>query len=626
LFLSLVVAAGVIGASAVPAAAADGPATGPDSSTYLAAQNQAQDAYQAQEAGAHADPGLGDSTASGGLTAQSLQASASVTGSQFNAGDIISNNNFYNGSAMTAASIQTFLNTEVPTCKSGSTCLKSYTQTTTTIAANAMCTQYTGAAGESAATIIYKAGLACGISQKVLLATMQKEQSLVTSTAPTATNYSAAMGYACPDTGLGCDATSAGFFNQVYWAAWQFKRYSNPAGSGGDYDFTWYPVGKSTKILYSPTTSCGSAYVNIWNSATAALYYYTPYQPNAAALSNLYGSGNACSSYGNRNFWTTYNAWFGSPTAGQSPTVGRLSGADRYGTAVAISQSAYQTSAVPVPVVYIATGQNFPDALSAAPAAASQHGPLLLVTGTSVPTEVTTELARLKPAKIVVVGGTSVISAAVYNQLAATPSLNHNASAIARLSGADRFATSRLIATTEFRSGSSTVYLATGENFPDALSAGAVAGHLGAPVLLVDGAESTVDAATLATISTLHATKAVIVGGTSVISTGFQSSLATHLTTVSRVSGADRYGTSAAINAGSAGASHVYLATGFDFPDALAGAAAAGASGSPLYVVEPGCLPTESFDAAFSTTLTSVSLLGGTSALNADVAGLEACQ
>lgn len=51
-------------------------------------------------------------------------------------------------------------------------------------------------------------------------------------------------------------------------------------------------------------------------AATAALYNYTPYTPNGAALSNMYGTGDRCSEYGNRNFWRIFNDWFG-------PTIGK---------------------------------------------------------------------------------------------------------------------------------------------------------------------------------------------------------------------------------------------------------------------------------------------------------------
>jgi putative cell wall-binding protein len=90
--------------------------------------------------------------------------------------------------------------------------------------------------------------------------------------------------------------------------------------------------------------------------------------------------------------------------------VTRLGGADRYATAAAISKA---TFAAGVPVVYIATGQNFPDALAGAAAAGYKGGPLLLVLTDSLPASTAAELARLKPARIVVLGSTSVVSGAM---------------------------------------------------------------------------------------------------------------------------------------------------------------------------------------------------------------------
>ena len=109
------------------------------------------------------------------------------------------------------------------------------------------------------------------------------------------------------------------------------------------------------------------------NAATAALYYYTPYQPNAAALANLYGTGDSCSAYGNRNFWRLYRDWFGDPRMGSTYTVARQEGIDRYATAAAVSKAAYPTAGVPV--AYVASGADFADALSAAPAAATVATP-----------------------------------------------------------------------------------------------------------------------------------------------------------------------------------------------------------------------------------------------------------
>src|SRR3954451_9274311 len=99
-----------------------------------------------------------------------------------------------------------------------------------------MCNAYSGAPNETSATIIYKVGQACNVSQAVLIVLLQKEQSLITDSWPSASQYTSATGFACPDTAP-CDAEYSGFYNQVYKAAWQYKRYSNPPGTSAF--FTW---------------------------------------------------------------------------------------------------------------------------------------------------------------------------------------------------------------------------------------------------------------------------------------------------------------------------------------------------------------------------------------------------
>ena len=162
---------------------------------------------------------------------------------------------------------------------------------------------------ERASTIIYKVAQACGINPQVLIVMLQKEQGLVTHTWPSDWRYTIAMGQGCPDTAA-CDTRYYGFFNQVYGAAWQLKRYANPPGTS-QY-FTWYAPGNTWNVRYHPNEACGSAPVYIQNQATANLYYYTPYQPNAAALRAGYGEGDGCSAYGNRNFFQYFTDWFGS--------------------------------------------------------------------------------------------------------------------------------------------------------------------------------------------------------------------------------------------------------------------------------------------------------------------------
>jgi VCBS repeat-containing protein len=101
-------------------------------------------------------------------------------------------------------------------------------------------------------------------------------------------------------------------------------------------------------------------------------------------------------------------------TVVQAGTVTRLAGANRYATSAAISKASFSPG---VPVAYIATGTGFADALSGAPVAGIAGGPILLVPGTSIPSVIATELGRLKPARIVILGGTGVVSAGVATAL-----------------------------------------------------------------------------------------------------------------------------------------------------------------------------------------------------------------
>ena len=244
-----------------------------------------------------------------------------LSGSSFQAGNIISDANFYDGDSMSASQVQSFLNGQVGSC-TNSGCLRNGRYSLNSHGADAMCGALTGGSSLSAADIITRVGRACSISPKVILVTLQKEQALVTSRGPSAAVLERAMGYACPDNAQGrCDPAYAGVGNQVYWAAWQWKRYGNPSGTSNY--FTWFAPGGTRQIQYNVPTSCGTRGVAVQNKATAALYYYTPYTPNTAALNNLYGTGDGCSAYGNRNFWRMYSDWFGSPTASAKP-IGAL--------------------------------------------------------------------------------------------------------------------------------------------------------------------------------------------------------------------------------------------------------------------------------------------------------------
>jgi hypothetical protein len=266
-------------------------------------------------------------------------AAKAVTGSEWNAGDIIDNTVFENKNSMSVAQVQQFLDAKVPSCDAmgaeqyGSTdktvyqyfhpkgykfpvtCLKDYYENPTNNQNNL--TQNDGqtapipSGAMSAAQIIVNAAQQYSINPEVLIVLLQKESGLITDDSPLSVQYQSATGYGCPDY-QSCNSQYAGFYNQLTNAAWQFRQYAtNPNAFS-------YVTGSGNHIQYNPNTSCGNSAVTIINQATASLYNYTPYQPNQAALSNLYGTGDSCSSYGNRNFWRDFNDWFGSPTDSNS--------------------------------------------------------------------------------------------------------------------------------------------------------------------------------------------------------------------------------------------------------------------------------------------------------------------
>ena len=241
---------------------------------------------------------------------------AALNGSMFNPGEIISDSVFFDFGTMSVADIQRFLDGRLSACRAAADrpgCLKDYRLSHPGAPGSpGRCEGLPAKNNISAAELIYDVARACGINPRVILVKLQKEQGLITATDPSPRAYDFALGMDCPDTPSGCSAASAGFFWQLYKGAGQLNYYSNPAGP-----FTWLKVGSTVRILYqNGKPECGRQEFVLKNKATAALYYYTPYVPNQAALNNLYGLGDSCSAYGNRNFWRFFSDWFGSPIGG----------------------------------------------------------------------------------------------------------------------------------------------------------------------------------------------------------------------------------------------------------------------------------------------------------------------
>ncbi|HWU46355.1 MAG TPA: cell wall-binding repeat-containing protein [Humibacter sp.] len=306
---------------------------------------------------------------------------------------------------------------------------------------------------------------------------------------------------------------------------------------------------------------------------------------------------------------------------------GRIAGASRFATSTTISSTFY--GAGDANVAYIADGLSYPDALSASAAAAYEGGPLLLVNPTSVPATVANELKRLQPPRIVVVGGPSAVSAGVFSSLAKLVP----AAGIRRVSGLDRYATSRAIASDAFPTYASngpldSVFVATGANYPDALVAGSAAGYQGSPLILVKGNASSLDSATTALISSFEPLRTYVVGGTATVSAGIQHSLENRAgaTTVLRLGGANRFLTAQAVNSQVFPfADSAFVTTAFGFADALSISAVAGVVGAPLLLATSTCIPYDELTHETRLGVSTYWIIGGTSVLNSAVENLTSC-
>ncbi|WP_434400490.1 cell wall-binding repeat-containing protein [Planococcus sp. 11815] len=250
----------------------------------------------------------------------------------------------------------------------------------------------------------------------------------------------------------------------------------------------------------------------------------------------------------------------------------RISGASRYDTAVEVSKKGWSTSGKAV----IATGGDFPDALSAAPLAAYQNAPLLLTKTDSLPQAVKDELKRLKVTEVTLIGGQGAISPMVEMEL---KDLKIKTT---RISGKNRYETSVNIA--KQMKTSTQAVVATGSTFADALSIAPVAGSQKMPILLTK--PNGLPAEVKAHFAAKAYSKTFIVGGKGAVS----DSTAKEVKNPVRLSGASRYETNSAVIThfkGSFGGQYMYLSTGANYPDALAGSVLAAKTKAPLVLTAP---------------------------------------
>ncbi|UXH43348.1 cell wall-binding repeat-containing protein [Rossellomorea vietnamensis] len=285
----------------------------------------------------------------------------------------------------------------------------------------------------------------------------------------------------------------------------------------------------------------------------------------------------------------------------------RIFGSDRYETAVKISSKGWEQSDVAV----IATGRNYPDALSATPLAYHHQAPLLLTNTTTLPKSVKDELKRLKVKKVILVGGKSVISANVEKEVK-----DLGIKTVSRISGADRYETSVKIA--EQLGFTDRAVVATGQSFADALSIAPIAARLEMPILLTskNGTPDSVQNY----IEESMFEQFYVIGGESVI----PEMVAEEFMNYERLSGSDRYETNSSIISYFAGELNIttpFIATGKNYPDALAGSALAAVEGNPVVLTHPKEAQFTTMDtlAMFAPVTDQYYILGGEGAISDSV-------
>lgn len=287
--------------------------------------------------------------------------------------------------------------------------------------------------------------------------------------------------------------------------------------------------------------------------------------------------------------------------------VDRRGGANRYETAVAVSWPNFASgSGSPVVVV---RGDLFPDALSAAPLATSVSGPVLLTGSTLLPGVLVGELERLDPSRIYIVGGPLAVSDAVAAELATY-------APVTRVAGTNRFKTAVAVSKQVAPSGAATVFVASGTNYPDAVSGSAQAAAQNAPLLLTG--LDVLPPETRAELDRLNPAEIVVVGGTAAVSDAVVAELGDYAPTVTVLAGNDRFDTSAEISQWGypAGAERAFLATASSFADALAGAAIAGAVDGPILLVSETTVSASVQAELRRLGVSRITLLGGPAAIS----------
>ncbi|GGM46369.1 cell wall-binding repeat-containing protein [Microbacterium saperdae] len=292
--------------------------------------------------------------------------------------------------------------------------------------------------------------------------------------------------------------------------------------------------------------------------------------------------------------------------AAPAPSIERLFGADRYETAAAVSADVFEAGTI---TAFVASGRDFPDALSAAPVSGLMNGPVLLTQPGWLPPATAREVAALKLDSVFVVGGPGAVSDTVLTQLDPL-----TAEGSFRMGGRNRYETAATMASWLKLEFPHVVYLASGDDYPDALTGAAAAGSAHDPVLLTG--RDTLPVETAAALKRFAPSTVVALGGTGAVSDAVldRAAAATGTQTgTDRFAGSTRYDTAVEVsrNTFAAGVPVVYIASGESFADALAGAAAGGSLGGPVLLTPPEEMPASAITELTRLAPARVIVLGG---------------
>ncbi len=306
----------------------------------------------------------------------------------------------------------------------------------------------------------------------------------------------------------------------------------------------------------------------------------------------------------------------------EEPKVERVAGDSRYLTAQELSANFPEG----VETVYIASGQGYPDAMSGAPAAAQgkievlgtmetpdgNPAPVLLAQQDNLTNATHAALDALDPDNALILGGTSIIDETVEAEVVERMGDDGN---VQRIQGANRYETAAALA--ELFEDPSVVYVASGVDgaYPDALTGSALAGADDAPVLLTKTDQ--VPQATMDALESLGNPSVMVIGGPKAVSDAVMEELGA----TERIAGEHRWGTAAEVSAGnySPDVPVVYLASGWDFPDALASSALAGSQDVPVLLSKDNAIPQVIWAELDRLSPERVVIVGGTEAISAEV-------